>query len=169
VISAESTVARVLSCALNGNVQVATSRIYVSAFMETSISRWQLRGRDQGATQEVAAKYVKRRRPWTVVSLRGVRDEPRPPEGVDPLSEALLPVAVNEGMDGSVPKPIGGDPTNRAVVGEERIGLFLGEDSLGVQACASTPYYSACRCGLDEGRASTAAAQQQRGSRVDNQ
>ncbi len=44
----------------------------------------------------------------------------------------LLPVAVDESVSGGVPKPIRRDPTNGAVLGEERVRLLLGEDSLGV-------------------------------------
>jgi hypothetical protein len=44
----------------------------------------------------------------------------------------LLPIAVHECVHWGVPKPIRWDPTDCAVIGEECVGLFLGEDGLGV-------------------------------------
>ena len=84
-------------------------------------------------------------------------------------SAVLLPVAVDESMGGGVPKPIRWDPTNSAVLGEQRVRLFLGEDSLGVQANASAADYGAIRRGLDNGRERPATAEQERHPRVHDQ
>jgi hypothetical protein len=65
----------------------------------------------------------------------------------------LLPIAVHECVHGGVPKPIRWDPTDCAVIGEERVGLFLGEDGLGVQAEPSASNYGTIGRGLDDRRA----------------
>jgi hypothetical protein len=83
-------------------------------------------------------------------------------------SRASLPIAVHESMKCGVPKPIGRNATDGAIVGEESVGLFLSEDGLGVQADASGMDYSSIWRRLDNGRALATTGQQNcsRGARA---
>jgi hypothetical protein len=54
------------------------------------------------------------------------------------LSRALpLPIAIHESVKVCIPKPIGRNATDGAIVGQEGVGLLLREDSFGVQALQS--------------------------------
>jgi len=63
-------------------------------------------------------------------------------------------------MDRSIPKPIRGYPTDRAIVGEECIRLFLGEDSLGVEAESSAPDNYSIRRRFDNRRTRAASTEE---------
>jgi hypothetical protein len=74
----------------------------------------------------------------------------------------LLPIAIHESVKRGVPKPIGWNATDSAIVGQENVWLFLREDSLGVQADASGMDYSSIWRRLDNGRALATTGEQNR-------